>query len=146
MTQFVGDLTLKEMLGADGKPIPTKNGRAQWYGAPPPLVYIDRNGYSITFPTGEPTDLGSTPEDTWSLGFPPDGEGVEAYAIHDFLYRTKGTCVFNGVTYRTRPRPYSRAEADWILRDGLRLCGVQPVRRYLIYLAVRFGGHDAWGH
>lgn len=146
MTRFIGDLTLREMLGADGKPIPTKDGRAQWYGAPPPLVYVDRNGFFITFPVGEPTDLGSIPQDAWSLGFSPDGEGAEAYAIHDLLYRTSGTCLHNGKVYRTRPAPYTRAEADWILRDGLGLCGMSVVRRNLIYAAVRWGGADVWGH
>lgn len=145
MSRFIGDLTLKVMLDDAGKPIPTSDGRVQWIGVAPPLSYVDKHGYSITFAPGEPTDLGSIPQFAWSLGFSPDGQGAEAFATHDQLYKTKGTCLVNGVCYRTRPTPYTRAEADAILLDGLRLSGVGVVRRSLIWAAVRVGGAGGWG-
>lgn len=145
MSRFEGDLTLKVIEDASGKPIPTDDGRAQWVACPPSIVYVQDDGSRITNPTGEPTDLGSVPQWAWSLGFSPDGQGVEAFVTHDLLYRTRGSCVVRGVCYRTRAKPYSRAEADAILRDGLRLCGVGLVRRNLIWAAVRAGGSEAWG-
>lgn len=145
MSRFVGDLTLKVMLGPDDKPVSTGDGRVQWYGCPPPMSYIDKDGWRITFAPGEPTDLGSIPQVAWSFGFSPDGEGVEAFAIHDQGYRTKGTHVVSGVCYRTRPTPYTRSEHDDMLRDGLKLSGVGVLRRNLIWLAVRLGGAGGWG-
>lgn len=145
MSQFIGDLTLKVMLGPGDKPVPTTNGRVQWYGCPPPMAYIDPEGWRITFAPGEPTDLGSIPQFAWSLGFSPDGEGAEAFVIHDQGYKTKGTHVVNGATFRTRPTPYTRAEHDAMLLDGLKLCGVSVLRRSLIWAAVRIGGAGGWG-
>jgi hypothetical protein len=144
-SRFEGDLTLRVLLGPNGKPIPTANGRAQWLGCPPAFSYVDKAGFRITFACGEPTDLGSTPQWSWSAGFSPDGQGVEAFTIHDQGYRTRGTHVVNGVTYRTRPEPYTRKEHDDMLLDGLKLCGVSIVRRNLIWAAVRVGGASAWG-
>jgi hypothetical protein len=142
---FVGDLTLEVMLDAQGRPIPTPNGRAQWLGRPPPMSWIDAAGERITFAPDEPTDLGSIPQVAWSFGFSPDGEGVEAFAVHDQGYRTRGTHVVGGVCYRTRPEPYTRAEHDAMLLEGLRVCGVSLVRRRLIWAAVRLGGASSWG-
>lgn len=145
MSWFEGNLTLTLLKDGAGHPVPTSNGRAQWTAAPPALVYVQDDGNRITNPSGEPTDLGSTPEWSWSWGFAPDGQGVEAYVTHDLLYRTAGTCFVKGVSYRTRAQPYTRAEADAILRDGLKLCGVSTVRRNLIWAAVRAGGSPDWG-
>lgn len=145
MTHFAGEVTLRVLEDARGRPVPTDDGRAQWVAVDPPLVYVQDDGFTITNPSGEPTDLGSIPQAAWSFGFSPEGVGVQGFIIHDLLYRTKGTCQVGGKVYRTRSAPYTRAEADAILRDCLKLSGVGVVRRNLIYAAVRVGGVNAWG-
>jgi hypothetical protein len=145
VSRLEGDLTIRLLKDAAGRPIPTVDGRAQWVAVPPSLTYVQDDGARITNPLGEPTDLGSVPQWAWSAGFSPDGQGVEGFVIHDLLYRTAGTCLVNGVAYRTRKAFYTRAEADAILRDALKLCGVGAVRRALIWVAVRIGGAMAWG-
>jgi hypothetical protein len=71
---------------------------------------------------------------------------VKAAIIHDFLYATGGTGVWKrhpaGIT---RAQPYSRAEADRILRQAMHNRGVVIVRRNIIWAAVRVGGWAGWG-
>jgi len=77
---------------------------------------------------------------------PPDGPWVKGAVIHDFLYATRGTGIWKKhPSGNSRAEPYSRAEADWILRDALRNRGVDVVRRNIIWLAVRIGGGGGWG-
>jgi hypothetical protein len=137
---FTGDLCLEETRGE------TDNGRALWQETgSDPLVFHDDDGNTITFGHDCTTDLGSTPQFSWSLGFPPDGIGVRAYTIHDLLYRTRGDCLWLKQNLKSRKAPYSRAEADEILRKGLIVCGVPRWRARIIWLAVRLGGADGWG-
>lgn len=138
---FSGNLTLREIPGAS-----TANGRAEWVDVCDTLTFRDTDGETITFGPGATTDLGSTPEFSWSFGFSPDGIGVRAYTIHDLLYRTKGLCVWQGMTCRSRATPYTRAEADEILRKGLIACGVAGWRARVIWAAVRVGGSSGWGN
>lgn len=134
---FAGTLELEEIPGS------TLNGRAEWENEGL-LVCTDPQGFKITVGRGARTDLGSVPQLAWSFGFPPDGIGVRAYDTHDLLYRSKGTCDEPGSS-RGRLQPYTRAEADEILRQGLIACGVPPWRARAIWAAVRVGGANAWG-
>lgn len=142
--KFVGDVQLREIILPGGKSASTEDGRSEWtqQGV---LDFQDVDGQHITVGTGATTDLGSVPQLAWSLGFPPDGVGVRAYLVHDLLYRTKGTCAWTGFTWRTRKQPYTRAEADAILRRGLIACGVPEWRAWAIWSAVRAGGWTGWG-
>lgn len=147
MSGFTGHLGLQLIENADGDPLLTDDGRCQWAVAIP-LSYdvgAEGSGETITVPAGATTDLGSTPQISWSLGFSPDSAGAKAFVIHDLLYRTKGTCVLNGVCYRTRALPYTRAEADGILREALAVLGVSAFRRGVMWAAVRLGGQSGWG-
>lgn len=137
--KFTGHLVLEQIDGQH-----TYDGRARWRSLDV-LVFEDDDGSTITFGQGATTDLGSVPAIAVPFGFPPDGIGVRAYAIHDLLYRTKGTCAWTGFTWRTRKDPYSRAEADVILRKGLVFCGVPTWRAWAIWSAVRLGGWLGWG-
>jgi hypothetical protein len=140
VVQFTGELVLREVLKDH-----TGDGRSEWASVGV-LVLQDDDGSTITFGVGATTDLGSVPQFAWSFGFPPDGIGVRAYCIHDLLYRTQGSCAWTGMTWRTRAKPYSRAEADVILRKGLVACGVPTWRAWAIWAAVRVGGVGGWGH
>ena len=147
MSRFTGHLGLEPLEDENGLPILTDDGRTQWKALAPPLIYDVGelgSGEEITFPPGATTDLGSIPRPAWSLGFSPDGPGVKIFVIHDFLYHTGGTCEFEGTTYRTRETPYTRKEADDILREGLKILNVGSIRRALIWSAVRLGGSSGW--
>jgi|ERR1051325_8360214 hypothetical protein len=135
---FTGELILERA------PDHTGNGRAEWIGVGE-LVFHDSDGNTITFGKGAKTDLGSVPQLAWSFGFPPDGEGVDAYVIHDLLYKTQGLCLWSGEKWRTRSKPYSRSEADDILRRALIACGVSSWRARIVWAAVRLGGATSWG-
>lgn len=100
---------------------------------------------TITVPPGFVTDLASIPRLAWSV-YPPDGPWVKAAMVHDFLYGTGGTGVWKGHARSiTRAAPYTRAEADDILREAMENRGVGIVKRNVIWSAVRAGGAGGWG-
>lgn len=129
----------------DDKSWPALRGGRSLWGVARTLTYRpgDRQ-YSITVPRGFPTDLASIPRWGWIL-LPPDGPWAKAAIIHDYLYATRGTGVLwakpanpEGIT---RPQPYTRRECDQILREAMEDRGVGWFKRWIIYLAVRIGGH-----
>jgi hypothetical protein len=141
--RFSGKLVLVLL---DDKEHPSiKGGRSLW-GLEKPLSYQPAGtADQITVPPGFVTDLASIPRWAWTL-LPPDGPWVKAAVIHDFLYQTKGTGVWKGhPSGNTRPAPYTRAEADGILREAMADRQVGPVARNLIWAAVRVGGGGGWG-
>jgi len=148
VNRFGGKLVLVLL---DNKYTPSVRGGRSLWALHDPLSYRPSNDtYVITAARGCVTDLASIPRPFWIL-LPPDGPWVKAAIIHDYLYATRGTGQLpRGVPGSkqpvgiTRARPYSRAEADWILRDGLKNRGVDFVRRNLIWAAVRIGGWRGW--
>jgi hypothetical protein len=146
VSRFTDHLDLEMLEDGSGRP-ELKDGRVQWRVVSP-LIYdvgAEGSGESITVPAGATTDLASIPRFAWSLGFPPDGGWTKAAVIHDFLYRTQGSCILNGRLGRTRTAPYSRAEADAILREAMGVLGVRAWPRFVIWAAVRAGGGRGWG-
>lgn len=147
VNRFGGKLVL---VLVDNKYTPSvRNGRSLW-ALHDPLTYQPSNDvHVITAPKGCVTDLASIPRPFWIL-LPPDGPWVKAAVIHDYLYATRGTGQLPpGVPGSKQPvgitrKPYSRAESDWILRDGLENRGVDIVRRNIIWAAVRVGGWIGW--
>lgn len=121
-----------------------KAGRCLW-GLHDPLTYRPSNQPEtlITAPRGFPTDLASIPRWGWVL-LPPDGPWVKAAVIHDFLYTTGGRGVWKHQPIGITREPYSRKEADWILRDAMENRGVDRLRRWVIWAAVRLGGRRGW--
>jgi hypothetical protein len=147
MSAFTNHLGLVEWTDDKGRPIPTRDGRMQWYVAGPPFLSYEvgaqNSGESITVPGldwGFHTDLGSIPQAAWSFGFPPDGIGAKAFVVHDLLCSTLGTGIWKGQRWITRSRPYSSLEAADILREALLVCGVDPLHAGLIRKAVVVGG------
>jgi hypothetical protein len=147
VSSFTNHLGLLEYCDPAGRPIPTADGRMQWYVAGPPFLSYDvgaaSSGESITVPGlsyGFHTDLGSIPRSAWSIGFPPDGIGAKAYVVHDLLCSTSGTCVWNGQKWSTRRKPYTSTEAASILCEALQVCGVDAFHAGLIHKAVNLGG------
>jgi hypothetical protein len=167
MSRFTAHLGLWLFEDDAGRPI-MREGRTQWF-VTGPLVYevgAEGSGETITVepfdPTGKTyleivallvlkrvfiTDLGSIPSIAWSLGLSPSGAAAKAFVIHDRIYAVKGARV--GV--RLDPGggrlavSYTRAEADRILDEAMKVCGVPAWKRFLIYRAVRLGGGKGWG-
>jgi hypothetical protein len=140
VSRFTDGLELT-MLEQDGKPL-LRDGRVQWRVAEP-LVYdvgAEGSGQSITVPAGAITDLASIPRFAWSLGFPPDGGWTKAAVVHDRLYELRGDVQRTG-----HPAPYTRAEADAILREAMGVLGVPSWQRAVIWSSVRLGGAKGWG-
>ena len=141
--RFGGKLVLVLL---DNKYTPSiKKGRSLW-GLHDPLGYspFDRSE-TITVPAGFVTDLASIPRFAWIL-LPPDGPWVKGAVIHDFLYATRGSGKWKKHPPAiSRAIPYTRSEADAILREALENRGVGWLRRQVIWLAVRLGGGRGWG-
>lgn len=141
--RFGGKLVLVLL---DNKFTPSiKGGRSLW-GLQRALSYRPSDGHhDIVVPPGFVTDLTSIPRWGWMI-LPPDGPWVKGAVIHDFLYATLGTGVWKSHSSgNTRSTAYTRAQADWVLRDALANRGVDIVRRNIIWAAVRVGGGRGWG-
>lgn len=142
--RFAGKLVL--VLLDDKTHGAVRDGRSLW-GVERGLSYttdVGGNG-TITVPPGFVTDLASIPRAAWSV-YPPDGPWVKAAMIHDFLYGTHGTGLWKGHPRGiSRITPYTRAEADDILREAMENRGVGLVTRTVIWSAVRAGGAKGWG-
>lgn len=92
------------------------------------LSYFHRSGLIITVPRGFITDLASIPRIFHSL-IPQHGSHSPAAILHDYLYATQ---------------EMSRKQADQMFCDVMKDTGVNIVRCYAMYLAVRIGGWIAW--
>jgi hypothetical protein len=74
----------------------------------------------LSVPKGFETDFGSIPRFVQNL-VPPFSRGNRAYIIHDFLCLTGNP---------------NRPDADVILRECLKFCGISWFQRWAIYYAV----------
>lgn len=89
-----------------------------------PVVYAGRDK-PFTVPSGFRTDFASVPTVfVWLI--PRYGVYTKAAILHDYLCAT---------------RPVSRKDADGIFRRALRELGVSVLRRWIMWAAVRAGGH-----
>lgn len=142
MSRFAGKLVLVLLDNRD-RPS-TRAGRSLW-ALRDDLAYQTGDDLAevITVPAGFVTDLASIPRAVWSF-YPPDGPWVKAAIIHDFLYDTEGSGHWYKRRGVTRAEPYSRAEADYILNEGMADRGVGAWERFVIWAAVRLGGTGGW--
>ena len=142
--RFAGKLVLVLLDNRDAPAL--RGGRSLW-AVERPLGYRTGEGVGerIVVPAGFVTDLASVPRAVWSF-YPPDGPWAKAAIIHDFLYATRGTGVWHGRIGVTRERPYSRQEADAILREAMADRKVGFWERFVIWSSVRLGGAGGWGH
>lgn len=142
--RFAGKLVLVLLDNKDGPSI--RNGRSLW-AVQRALEYQVGNDPEeiIVVPAGFVTDLASVPRLVWSF-YPPDGPWAKAAIIHDFLYWTKGTGEWHGRAGITRAEPYSRKEADDILKEAMADRSVGKWEQFVIWASVRLGGGAGWGH
>jgi hypothetical protein len=95
---------------------------------------LDGRNCEITVPAGLVTDLSSVPRLAWTLtGIGRVGPHLEASIVHDFLY-VAWQSLGHG------PRESDRRFADELLRVGMLAAGVNLVRAWFIYQAVRLFG------
>lgn len=94
-----------------------------------PLIYRSAERKKLYgVPAGFVTDFASIPRPLW-WRYPKSGKWNKAAVLHDYLYAT------NGVT---------RAQADALFREALKVCDVNWWTRHVFYTAVRAGGWKAW--
>lgn len=84
-------------------------------------------GFRVVVPKGFTTDFASIPRILWTLVGAPTGKYTRAACVHDRLYRTKGLAT--------------RAQADRVLLEAMKVSHVNILQRWAIYLGVRLGGH-----
>lgn len=142
--RFAGKLVLVLLDNKDGPSI--RAGRSLW-AVQRALEYQAGTDPDelIVVPPGFVTDLASVPRVVWSF-YPPDGPWAKAATIHDFLYATKGTGEWHTHRGITRALPYSRKEADDILKEAMADRKVGKWEQGVIWASVRFGGAGGWGH
>ncbi|MDB5429352.1 MAG: hypothetical protein JWP35_468 [Caulobacter sp.] len=143
MSRFAGKLVLVLLDNRDAPSI--RAGRSLW-ALRDDLAYQTGDDPSdvITVPAGFVTDLASIPRAVWSF-YPPDGPWVKAAIIHDFLYDTEGSGHWHKRRGITRAEPYSRAESDAILKEGMADRSIGAWEQFVIWAAVRVGGGGGWG-
>ena len=100
--------------------------RAGWWLVISPLVWDDGQNL-LTVPAMFETDLASIPRPFRNI-FNINGRSRRAAVLHDWLY--SGQCV-------------SRADADRLFLDAMKLDGVGWLKRRTMYAAVRAAG---WAH
>ncbi len=83
----------------------------------------------ITVPAGFITDFASVPWPFWSF-IRPWGKWGKAAVLHDYLYQERTGAY--------------RSTADKVFLNAMKLLGVTPWRRTLMYWGVRAFGWLAW--
>jgi len=86
------------------------------------------SGDTVHVPVKFMTDFASVPRPMWIV-FPQWGKYGNAAVIHDWGYWSKDR---------------SKAQTDLIFLEGMKVLGVRPVTRTLMYLAVHLFGGWAW--
>lgn len=83
----------------------------------------------IVVPAGFITDFASIPRVLWNI-LPPTGKYTKAAVLHDWLYRTTNLAT--------------RKQADDVLLEAMKVCGVSWWQRVAIYSGVRVGGMSSY--
>lgn len=86
------------------------------------------HGMPVVIPKGFITDCASIPRGLWNL-LPPFGRYNKAAVLHDWLYQFGS---------------YTRAQADWLFREGMVELEVPAWKREIMYAGVRIGAWGAW--
>ncbi len=104
----------------------------------------------IVVPAGFISDGASIPRIFWPIIGDPWGRYGKAAVLHDWLYQ-KQERYKKGLAYGTGPTDVpitltsiTRKEADDIFLEAMKILGVAPWRRNLMYAGVRVFGWLAW--
>ena len=123
MTRYIGRLVISPLEMICGR---------RWYRLEEAFGFSSsRLGRSIHVPAGFVTDMASIPR--WIQPFLQKDEGcLEAAVIHDYAY--SADC----------PHGLTRKQADELFLEAMTEAGVGPVKRGLMYHAVRKFGARSW--
>jgi hypothetical protein len=102
-----------------------------------PFIYRVSDETAIVVPAGHKCDGQSYPRPLWFIDH-PQGKGVKAGVVHDYLY------WLNGAPLPETERAYTRRAADEIFRKALIDSGVNSFRAWVRWCGVRVGGWKAW--
>jgi hypothetical protein len=107
--------------------------------------------YRIRLPKGLITDIASVPRIVWTIsGILPDGLQRNAAIIHDAGYMWHGSFPPGWFQKQVREKwqnvsgIWSKDELDRLFLRIMKACGVNPVKRWLMYKAVAWFGGPAW--
>lgn len=145
MSQFTNPLVLTLVEDGQGRAI-LRAGRCQW-SISRLLIYDvgkEFSGESIRVPPNFVTDLASIPS-PFTAWLPPDGPWAKAAVVHDFLYFTAGTGVFQGACWIDRNAPYTWQEANAIFDEAMGVVGVEGIKRQAINDGLAFAHGTGWG-
>ncbi len=84
----------------------------------------------VYIPAGYLTDGASVPRPLWWL-LRPWGRYGQAAVVHDWL------CEYSQLYHRGQLVPITRAQADGIFREAMKVAGVGVITRQVMYLGVR---------
>ena len=145
MSQFTNPLILTLLEDKDGKAV-LRDGIPLWK-LDRQIIYdvgAEFSGESIRVPADFVTDLASVPH-PFRDWLPPNGPWNKAAVIHDFLFATSGTGVFNGYRYIDRLDPYTWQEANHILYEAMGVLAVPEDKRHAIKLGLDIAQGHGWG-
>jgi len=93
------------------------------------FIYQENDDKFIIVPKGFRTDGASIPRQFWSIVGNPFEEYFESAVVHDYLYRKKiGT----------------KSHADKVFLQAMKDQGVNPIKRRIMYWAVKYFGKGSW--
>jgi hypothetical protein len=98
-------------------------------GMAAPMEVRCRTLYTVE--AGFRTDFATIPRVLWPWLGHPAAEFAQAAVLHDWLYVTMAAG--------------SRARADAVFREAMRVLGVAAWKRWLMWAGVRLGGAGGWG-
>lgn len=149
---FTFDMPKLDLIGEtpNGKPL---------YELLETFVYKwDKDGasYRIRIPAGFRTDVASTPQIAWSLGFLPDGKHRPAALIHDwlFLWHRRGFPFSllpegsfqeeKGGVWVNRSKRWTFTECNRMFGRIMRENNTGPIKRKAMFWAVQLFGGGPW--
>jgi hypothetical protein len=135
-----------------------KNGKPLYVLTETFTYYWEKDGkkYRIRIPKGFRTDIASTPQIVWSLGFLPDGKHRIAALLHDwiFLWHRKdlGHSVLpdgsfqveKGGVWQNASKLWSFTEGNKLFARVMREKKTGKLKRRLMFLAVQLFGRGPW--
>jgi len=92
-------------------------------------ILEDVEVFGVLIPEGYETNGASVPRLFWEI-LSPFTEGFRAALVHDFRY--------------TNSKELTRKETDKEFFNNLKKCGVNNIRRSLVWIAVRTFGGPRW--
>ncbi len=109
-----------------------------------PFRYRSGTGRVLTVPPGFQTDFASVPRLLRAIVDPTKLESAWAAVVHDYLYQEGPAVPYRIEATGETGRGFSRAEADDVFHEALRLLGIDPFDAWTMWAGVRAAGWAPW--